>query len=98
MPMAFLYINKNLCLQIFKLLFFKHYASFAKLGAYSILFLSSISTFCRPPSVVRLLEIIISLKEKREGEKNYSRRKVFGKEEDNSYKYEGMIAITHKVQ
>jgi hypothetical protein len=46
---------------------------------------------------VRLLEIIISLKEKREGEKNYSRRKVFGKEEDNSYKYEGMIAITHKV-
>jgi hypothetical protein len=30
---ASLYINKNLGLQIFKLLFFEHYASFVKLGA-----------------------------------------------------------------
>jgi hypothetical protein len=44
-PPVSLYINKNLDLQVFKLLFFKHYVSFVKLGASSLLFLfwSSIS-------------------------------------------------------
>jgi hypothetical protein len=39
MPLASLYINKNLGLQIFKLLFFEHYESLVKLGASSLLFL-----------------------------------------------------------
>jgi hypothetical protein len=38
-PHASLYTNKNLGLQIFKLLFLEHYVSFIKFGASSLLFL-----------------------------------------------------------
>jgi hypothetical protein len=36
------------------------------------------------------------LNQKREGERSSSQRKYFKKEEGNSYKYEGMIAMTLK--
>jgi hypothetical protein len=80
-PTACFYINKNLSLQFFKLLFFEHYTSFVKLGESSLLlfcFWSCISIFCRPPSVVSLLEYSLSLKERREGKEILVKEKILG--------------------
>jgi hypothetical protein len=48
-------------------------------------FWSSTPIFYRPLAVVRLLEYILYLKEKREGETSLVKEKDFGKEEGNSY-------------
>jgi hypothetical protein len=55
--------------------------SLVNLGASSLLFCfwSSISTFCRLPSVVYLFEDLIYLKEKREGKISNNRENILGK-------------------
>jgi hypothetical protein len=75
-PIASLYINKNLGLQIFEILFFEHYASFVKLGASSILFCFGVASLPFVDLHLWGYSNILSLKEERRRNKN-SRKKRF---------------------